>query len=129
MVIPTIHFHSDYSRIPLRIAKGHFATNHSHINYYIDMTYTKHRLAEARQAAPERDMRIYERNAPFLDNAVNREEMLAEIIKSLDVANKAGYAIIIGHVDKSADILPKLLEEMYPHLVKQGYRFATPSSL
>ena len=53
MVIPTIHFHSDYSRIPLRIAKGHFATNHSHINYYIDMTYTKHRLAEARQAAQE----------------------------------------------------------------------------
>ena len=53
MVIPTVHFHSDYSRIPLRIAKGHFATNHSHINYYIDMTYTKHRLAEARQAAEE----------------------------------------------------------------------------
>lgn len=53
MVIPTVHFHSEYSRIPLRIAKGHFATNHSHINYYIDMTYTKHRLAEARQAAEE----------------------------------------------------------------------------
>ncbi len=53
MVIPTVHFHSEYSRIPLRIAKGHFATNHSHINYYIDMTFTKHRLAEARQAAEE----------------------------------------------------------------------------
>ena len=58
MVIPTIHFHSDYSRIPLRIAKGHFATNHSHINYYIDMTYTKHRLAEARQAAQELVMKL-----------------------------------------------------------------------
>ena len=23
---------------PLRIAKGHFVTNHSHINYYIDIT-------------------------------------------------------------------------------------------
>jgi orotate phosphoribosyltransferase len=53
MIIPTTHFRSDFSSIPLRIAKGHFATNHSHINYYIDMTYTKHRLAEARQAAKE----------------------------------------------------------------------------
>ena len=26
---------------PLRIARGHFATNHSHINYYVDMTYQK----------------------------------------------------------------------------------------
>ena len=38
MVIPTEHFRSDYSNIPLRVAKGHFATGHSHINYYIDMT-------------------------------------------------------------------------------------------
>ncbi len=53
MVIPTIHFHSEYSNIPLRIAKGHFATRNSHLNYYIDMTYTKHRLSEARQAAKE----------------------------------------------------------------------------
>lgn len=58
MVIPTVHFHSDYSRIPLRIAKGHFATNHSHINYYIDMTFTKHRLAEAREAAQELVMKL-----------------------------------------------------------------------
>ena len=53
MVIPTVHFRSDYSEIPLRIAKGHFATSHSHINYFVDMTFTKHRLAEARQAARE----------------------------------------------------------------------------
>ncbi len=58
MVIPTIHFHSEYSKIPLRIAKGHFATNHSHINYYIDMTYTKHRLAEAHEAAKELVMKM-----------------------------------------------------------------------
>ena len=61
MVIPTIHFHSEYSRIPLRIAKGHFATNHSHINYYIDMTYTKHRLAEAREAAQELVIKLDQR--------------------------------------------------------------------
>ena len=27
---------------------GHFATNHSHINYYIDMSEIKHRMAMSR---------------------------------------------------------------------------------
>ena len=39
--------------VPLRYAKGHFATNHSHINYYIDITYQKTRLAEAKTSAYE----------------------------------------------------------------------------
>ena len=38
---------------PLRIAKGHFVTNHSHINYYIDITYQKTRLSEAKESAYE----------------------------------------------------------------------------
>ena len=37
--------------VPLRVAKGHFATNHSHINYYIDITYQKTRLSEAQDVA------------------------------------------------------------------------------
>ncbi len=36
---------------PMRYAKGHFATNHSHINYYIDITYPKTRLSEAKAVA------------------------------------------------------------------------------
>ena len=39
--------------VPLRYAKGHFATNHSHINYYIDITYQKTRLSEAKESAQE----------------------------------------------------------------------------
>ncbi len=39
--------------VPLRYAKGHFATNHSHINYYIDVTYQKTRLSEAKTSAYE----------------------------------------------------------------------------
>ena len=39
--------------VPLRIARGHFATNHSHINYYIDITYHKTRLSEAKDTAYE----------------------------------------------------------------------------
>lgn len=40
-------------KVPLRLAKGHFATNHSHINYYIDITYQKTRLSEAKDSAYE----------------------------------------------------------------------------
>ena len=39
------------SSIPLRVIPGHFATNHSHINYYIDMTTLKTRLSEAQEVA------------------------------------------------------------------------------
>ncbi|MBE6533288.1 MAG: phosphoribosyltransferase [Ruminococcaceae bacterium] len=37
----------------LRVAKGHFATNHSHTNYYIDVTTQKMRLSEAKETAKE----------------------------------------------------------------------------
>ena len=40
-----------YGNVALRYARGHFATNHSHINYYIDITYQKSRLSEAKDAA------------------------------------------------------------------------------
>ncbi|MBQ8797686.1 MAG: orotate phosphoribosyltransferase [Oscillospiraceae bacterium] len=40
-----------YGNVALRYAKGHFATNHSHINYYIDITYQKTRLSEAKDTA------------------------------------------------------------------------------
>lgn len=95
--------------------------------YFLDSRTTSQ--TQARQAALELDTHIIERNAPFLDNAVNREEMLAEIYKGLEVANRAGFAVIIGHVDKSAAVLPRLLEDMYPELVAKGYVFTTPSRL
>ena len=37
----------------LRVTKGHFATSHSHINYYIDFSTQKTRLSEARDIAQE----------------------------------------------------------------------------
>ena len=39
------------SSLMLRVAEGHFATNHSHINYYIDVTMQKSRLSEAKAVA------------------------------------------------------------------------------
>ena len=37
----------------LRVSKGHFATSHSHINYYIDVSMQKTRLSEAQAVAHE----------------------------------------------------------------------------
>ena len=37
----------------LRVSEGHFATNHSHINYYIDVSTQKTRLSEAEAVAEE----------------------------------------------------------------------------
>lgn len=37
----------------LRVSRGHFATSHSHINYYIDVTTQKTRLSEAMAVAKE----------------------------------------------------------------------------
>ena len=41
------------SNLYLRVAKGHFATGHSHINYYIDVTTQKTRLSEASAVAKQ----------------------------------------------------------------------------
>ena len=51
MAIQLFDLPNTSSNVRLRLAKGHFATSHSHINYYIDLTMTKHRLSEAREAA------------------------------------------------------------------------------
>ena len=45
------HLPVKHGKVPLRVAHGHFATNHSHINYYIDITYQKTRLSEAKDSA------------------------------------------------------------------------------
>lgn len=41
------------SRIKIKLIPGHFATNHSHINYFIDLTKLKTRVKDARVVAEE----------------------------------------------------------------------------
>ena len=50
-MIELTHLPVRRGKVPLRLARGHFATNHSHINYYIDITYQKTRLSEAKDSA------------------------------------------------------------------------------
>ncbi len=42
-----------YNNLFLRVTEGHFATSHSHINYYIDVTTHKTRLSEATAIAEQ----------------------------------------------------------------------------
>ena len=50
-MINLMHLPMKKGNVPLRFAQGHFATNHSHINYYIDITFQKTRLSEAKAVA------------------------------------------------------------------------------
>ena len=53
MAINMVKLPTQKQDLVLRVAKGHFATSHSHINYYIDVTMQKTRLSEARAVALE----------------------------------------------------------------------------
>ncbi len=94
--------------------------------YFVDSRTTVN--TQAPEAAASRNMHIFSRDI-FLDNVIEREEMLAQLLHGLALANKNGVAIMIGHVDKSVSVLPALLADIYPQLVKAGYVFVTPSEL
>ena len=53
MAINMVKLPTQKQDLVLRVAKGHFATSHSHINYYIDVTTQKARLSEAKAVAKE----------------------------------------------------------------------------
>lgn len=44
-------YSKESNMLALHAMHGHFATSHSHINYYVDVTSIKTRVAEAKQAA------------------------------------------------------------------------------
>ena len=48
-------------------------------------------------------------------------------MKGVNIANKKGSAIMIGHV-WSSEVLPDILKEMYPLLKEKGYIFTTVSN-
>ena len=81
----------------------------------------------APQAALELGAKIWERDV-FLDNTQNRADILEQIQRGLQVANKKGYAILIGHVWSGSN-LAQILQELYPVLKSQGYSFSTVGGL
>lgn len=91
--------------------------------YFLDSRTTSQ--TRVPQAAMYLGLSYYERNV-FIDNTQNISDMVKEIEKGLNIANQKGLAIMIGHI-WSANTLPNLLMELYPVLVKKGYKFTTVS--
>ena len=85
------------SDISLKVSKGHFATGHSHINYYIDVTTQKFCLSEARKVALElaREYKV----ATMIDTilCLDGTEVIAACMAS--EMTKAGYMNINEHQD------------------------------
>lgn len=92
--------------------------------YFLDSRTTAASAAPA--AAAEKGMSIWQQDI-FLDNSPKREDMLTELRRGLEKANKRGYAVLIGHVRRGE--LSGLLKEVYPALREKGYRFSVPSQM
>ncbi len=65
--------------------------------------------------------------AVFLDNMPDKASILHYINEGTKVAEKRGYAVMIGHV-WSAE-LAQTLSELYPQLVEQGFSLSTISRI
>ncbi len=76
--------------------------------------------------ARELNFPIWQR-AVFLDNIKTEAAMKKQIIRGLEIAEKTGTAIMIGHI-VTVD-LAKLLEKMYAELQNEGYSFTTITRL
>lgn len=72
-----------------------------------------------RQSTWERDV--------FLDNSPDKTSILHYIGEGAKIAEKRGYAVMIGHV-WSAD-LAQTLSELYPQLIEQGFSLSTISRI
>ena len=79
----------------LRVSKGHFATSHSHINYYIDVTTQKSRLSEAKEVAEEL-LKNY-RNNTIIDTilCLDGTEVIGTCLA--DALTRGGYANMNAH--------------------------------
>lgn len=95
--------------------------------YFIDSKTTK--SSKVKEASLELGTKYLERNVSFLDNVVEREQILQRFYECLEHANKYGKALIFSHIDKCSDIIPELFKEMYPELLEAGYTFALPSEI
>ena len=81
--------------VPLRVARGHFATNHSHINYYIDITYQKTRLSEAKDVAKQ--LVSYYKNTSMVDTILCLDGTAVIGTCLADELSKTGFRSVNTH--------------------------------
>ena len=76
------------------------------------------------KVAKKNGMRIARRDI-FLDNDKSREKMIEAFNEGKAVADKKGYAVLIGHV--WSDNLVQVMMDMYPEFIEEGYCFESVS--
>ena len=76
--------------------------------------------------ASSMNLRTWERTV-FLDNTPDRTSIMKYVSEGTRIAEKRGYAIMIGHV-WSAE-LAQTLSDLYPQLVDQGFSLSTISRI
>ena len=76
------------------------------------------------KVAEKNGMRIVKRDI-FLDNDKSREKMIEAFNEGKAVADKKGYAVMIGHV--WSDNLAQVMMDMYPEFIEEGYCFESVS--
>ena len=79
----------------LRVLKGHFATSHSHINYYIDVTMQKSRLSEAQAVAHE--LVTYYKSNTIVDTILCLDGMQVVGTCLADELTRGGFISINAH--------------------------------
>jgi orotate phosphoribosyltransferase len=89
------HLERRRGNVPLRVARGHFATNHSHINYYIDITYHKTRLSEAKATAYELVSRFINKTPVDTILCLDGTAVLGACVA--DELTKSGFRTINAH--------------------------------
>lgn len=76
--------------------------------------------------ASSMNLRTWERTV-FLDNTPDRTSIMKYVSEGTKIAEKRGYAIMIGHV-WSAE-LAQTLSDLYPQLIDQGFSLSTISRI
>ncbi|HPE36027.1 MAG TPA: divergent polysaccharide deacetylase family protein [Spirochaetales bacterium] len=92
--------------------------------YYLDSLTSGESVVHS--VASRLNLPCWER-AVFLDNSPDRASIVAYINEGLKVAEKRGYAVMIGHV-WSAE-LAQTLSDLYPGLLEQGFSLSTISRI
>ena len=97
------------TRVPevfLRVRKGHFATMHSHTNYYIDVTTQKYRLSEAKAVAKEMVSSVLSQRWKVLKTPGNYNNQLGVPLTFSQILPEHEMAVIELGVSHFGDMLP-----------------------
>ncbi len=101
-----------------RIMRAVLGTLKKNTMFFLDSGTTA--LTTGRHVAKSLNVPFLERSV-FLDNEKSKASILEAVGKGKVLAEKRGYAVMIGHVWCSE--LAEVLMEVYPDLLDEGYRF------